>query len=40
VEIPGPAVERWAAELAERHGYTAISHTLEVFGLCPRCSTD
>jgi Fur family ferric uptake transcriptional regulator len=40
VEIAGPAVERWAAELAERHGYTAISHTLEVFGLCPRCSTD
>jgi Fur family ferric uptake transcriptional regulator len=40
VEIAGPAVERWAAELAERHGYTDISHTLEVFGLCPRCSTD
>jgi Fe2+ or Zn2+ uptake regulation protein len=24
--------------LAERHGYADISHTLEVFGLCPDCS--
>jgi Fur family ferric uptake transcriptional regulator len=39
VEIAGPAVERWAQDLAEHHGYTDISHTLEVFGLCPDCSS-
>ncbi len=38
IEITGPAVERWADALAEQHGYTNISHTLEVFGLCPKCS--
>ena len=38
IEITGPAVERWADALAEQHGYTNISHTLEVFGRCPKCS--
>ena len=38
IEISGPAVDRWAEQLAAHHGYTAISHTLEVFGLCPACS--
>ena len=38
IEITGPAAERWADALAERHGYADISHTLEVFGLCPDCS--
>jgi Fur family ferric uptake transcriptional regulator len=38
IEITGPAAERWADALAECHGYADISHTLEVFGLCPDCS--
>lgn len=38
VEVEGPAVERWAQELAADHGFTEVSHTLEVFGLCPGCS--
>ncbi len=37
IEITGPDIESWAEDLAARHGYTAISHTLEVFGLCPGC---
>ncbi len=37
IEIGGPAVEEWAEQLAALHGYTDISHTLEVFGLCPEC---
>ena len=37
-EIGGPAVERWAAKAADEHGFTDISHTVEVFGLCPNCS--
>lgn len=38
VAIEGPDVEHWAAGLAEAHGYTEISTTLEVFGRCPRCA--
>jgi Fur family ferric uptake transcriptional regulator len=40
IEITGPAVERWAQAVAEQHGYTDISHTLEVFGLCPGCRSE
>jgi Fur family ferric uptake transcriptional regulator len=38
VEIEGPAVERWADRVAGEHGFTEVSHTLEIFGTCPRCS--
>jgi Fur family ferric uptake transcriptional regulator len=37
VEIEGPAVERWADRVAGEHGFTDVSHTLEVFGTCPDC---
>lgn len=37
VEVEGPTVERWATAIAEEHGYAAVSHTLEIFGLCPSC---
>ena len=39
VEVEGPAVERWADRVAEEHGFTDVSHTLEVFGTCASCST-
>ena len=37
VEVEGPAVERWADRIAGEHGYTDISHTLELFGTCSEC---
>jgi Fur family ferric uptake transcriptional regulator len=37
VEVEGPTVERWATGIAEEHGYDDVSHTLEIFGLCPTC---
>jgi Fur family ferric uptake transcriptional regulator len=37
VEVEGPTVERWADEVADRHGFTEVSHTLEIFGTCPSC---
>lgn len=37
VEVTGPAVERWASKVAEEHGYSDVSHTLELFGTCPEC---
>ncbi|QZY30117.1 Fur family transcriptional regulator [Nocardioides coralli] len=37
VEIRGPAVERWADQMAAEHGYTEVSHTVELFGTCTDC---
>jgi Fur family transcriptional regulator, ferric uptake regulator len=36
-EIEGPAVERWAAAVAEERGFSDIEHTVEVFGTCANC---
>jgi Fur family ferric uptake transcriptional regulator len=38
VEVDGPEVEAWADRVARAAGYTDVSHTLEVFGLCPEHS--
>jgi Fur family transcriptional regulator, ferric uptake regulator len=38
VEVEGPAVERWTNSMAAEHGYTDVSHTLEIFGTCAACS--
>lgn len=35
VEVEGPEVERWADRVATEHGFTGISHQVEVFGVCP-----
>lgn len=37
-EIQGPSVEVWAGQVASEHGFTDVSHTLEIFGTCPRCA--
>lgn len=37
VEVEGPAVEQWAARVSATHGFTDVTHTLEIFGTCPRC---
>ncbi|MFF3444810.1 transcriptional repressor [Streptosporangium sp. NPDC002721] len=39
VEVAGPAVERWAEAIGSEHGFTEITHTLEIFGTCASCST-
>ncbi len=38
VEVEGPAVERWTRSVAADHGYSDVSHTLEIFGTCPSCA--
>ncbi|MEU8251146.1 transcriptional repressor [Nonomuraea sp. NPDC048916] len=38
VEVAGPAVERWAETVGGEHGFTDITHTVEVFGTCSTCS--
>lgn len=37
VEVEGPAVEQWTRSVADQYGYGDVSHTLEIFGSCPRC---
>lgn len=37
VEVAGPTVESWANAVAEEHGYTDVSHSLELFGICAQC---
>ncbi len=37
VEVTGPAVETWAEAVAAEHGFTDVSHTVEVFGTCRAC---
>jgi len=38
IEVEGPTVEKWTKAVAADHGYTDVSHTLEVFGTCANCS--
>jgi Fur family ferric uptake transcriptional regulator len=38
VEIEGPEVEAWASSIATQHGFTAVTHTVEVFGTCGDCA--
>lgn len=37
VELASDEVESWTATVARRHGFTDVSHTLEVFGVCATC---
>jgi Fur family ferric uptake transcriptional regulator len=38
VEVEGPAVERWADRVAAEHGFSQVSHTVEIFGQCAECT--
>ncbi len=38
VEVEGPEVEAWALSIAAKHGFTEVSHTVEVFGTCGTCA--
>ncbi|MFC9895278.1 Fur family transcriptional regulator [Nocardia sp. NPDC127579] len=38
VEVEGPTVEAWADAIAAEHGFTEVSHTMEIFGTCRACA--
>jgi Fur family ferric uptake transcriptional regulator len=38
VEVQGGLVEKWTAEIATAHGFSDVSHTVEIFGLCAECA--
>lgn len=37
VEVSGREVEAWAADVAQEHGFSDVSHTIELFGTCGQC---
>ncbi|MGV0745767.1 Fur family transcriptional regulator [Mycolicibacterium sp. XJ870] len=37
VEVSGRDVETWAADVAREHGFSDVSHTIEIFGVCGEC---
>jgi Fur family ferric uptake transcriptional regulator len=39
VEVQGGEVEAWAAEVAREHGFSDVSHTIEIFGTCAACAS-
>lgn len=38
VEVQGRQVEAWAADVALEHGFSDVSHTIEIFGTCAECA--
>nr|NLI50720.1 transcriptional repressor [Propionibacterium sp.] len=38
VEVEFGTFESIVEELAARHGFAEVTHELELFGICPRCS--
>jgi Fur family ferric uptake transcriptional regulator len=38
-ELAGTTVEKWVSRVASDHGFTQLSHEVEIFGLCPRCTS-
>jgi Fur family ferric uptake transcriptional regulator len=38
IEIEAEAAEKWASKVAKDHGFTQVTHTIDIFGLCRECS--
>ena len=39
VEVSGEALEEWSRQVAAEHGFTGPEHFVEIYGLCPACSS-
>lgn len=39
VEIEAQQAEAWASKVAAEHGFTDVSHTIDIFGLCQKCTS-
>jgi Fur family transcriptional regulator, ferric uptake regulator len=37
VEVGDSEVENWAEQVATQHGFSDVSHTIEIFGTCSQC---
>ena len=38
VEIEAKQAETWATKVAKDHGFTQVTHTIDIFGMCKACS--
>ncbi|GLB62788.1 transcriptional repressor [Dietzia sp. NCCP-2495] len=38
VEVEEPQVEAWARRAGSAHGFTEVTHSVELFGLCAECA--
>ncbi len=38
IEAQAPAVESWVDAMAAEHGFSDVSHDLEIFGTCTDCT--
>lgn len=38
VELSAEEVEAWADRIARTHGFTGVTHTVEMFGVCSDCA--
>jgi Fur family ferric uptake transcriptional regulator len=38
VELSADEVEVWADRIASTHGFSAVTHTVEMFGVCSDCA--
>jgi Fur family ferric uptake transcriptional regulator len=39
IEVGDREVEEWAEAVAARHGFSDVSHTIEIFGTCAECGS-
>lgn len=37
IEVDTPSIEAWAGGIAAEHGFVDPDHSVEIFGICPRC---
>lgn len=37
IEVGDHEVEEWATAVAAKHGFSNVSHTIEIFGTCSEC---
>jgi hypothetical protein len=38
VELVGPSVEKWSRDTAAAHGFSDVTHVVELFGVCAACA--
>lgn len=38
IEIEALEAEQWASKIAKEHGFSQVTHTIDIFGLCKDCA--
>ncbi|WP_022868175.1 Fur family transcriptional regulator [Schaalia vaccimaxillae] len=38
-EIAQKQIEKWVTEVAAQHGFTEVSHSMDLFGVCENCAS-